>query len=69
MICIREVVNLSRPELRRAFIERKKEVEKIESTTLPIGVVQNIELDREERNLESGRLCDHGDRWRDGCPA
>ena len=36
------------------FIKRKKEVEKIESTTLPIGVVQNIELDREERNLESG---------------
>ena len=36
------------------FIKRKKEVETIESTTLPIGVVQNIELDREERNLESG---------------
>ena len=36
------------------FIKRKNEVEKIESATLPIGVVQNIEIDREVRKLKSG---------------
>ena len=36
------------------FIKRKNEVEKIESATLPIGVVQNIEIDREVRELGSG---------------
>lgn len=37
------------------FIKRRgNEVERIESTTLPIGVVQNIEIDREVRELESG---------------
>lgn len=36
------------------FIKKKNEVEKIESTTLPIGVVQNIEIDREVRKMESG---------------
>lgn len=36
------------------FIKKKDKVEKIVSTTLPIGVIQNIEIDREVCDLESG---------------
>ena len=36
------------------FIKKKEKVEKIVSTTLPIGVIQNIEIDREVCDLESG---------------
>lgn len=36
------------------FIKRKDKVEKISSTTLPIGVLQDIEIDVEEKELESG---------------
>ena len=38
------------------FIKKKDKVEKIVSTTLPIGVIQNIEIDREVCDLESGVL-------------
>ena len=36
------------------FIKRKDQVERITSTTLPIGVIQEIEIDVEQRELESG---------------
>lgn len=36
------------------FIKKGKEVEKIISTTLPVGVIQNIEIDKETMDLESG---------------
>ena len=36
------------------FIKKKDKVEKIVSATLPIGVIQNIEIDREVCDLESG---------------
>lgn len=36
------------------FIKRNDEVEGISSTTLPIGVIQDIEIDAKEKELESG---------------
>ncbi len=36
------------------FIKRKDKVEKVTSTTLPIGVIQDIEIEASERELESG---------------
>ena len=36
------------------FIKHGEEVEKITSTTLPIGVIQDIEIESVERQLESG---------------
>ena len=36
------------------FIKKGEEVETVKSTTLPIGVIQNIEIDKERMDLESG---------------
>lgn len=36
------------------FIKRKDSVERISSSTLPIGVIQDIEIESEKRELESG---------------
>lgn len=36
------------------YIKRGKEVEKVQSVTLPIGVIQDIEIDVTTRELESG---------------
>ncbi len=36
------------------FIKKKDKVEKISSTTLPIGVIKDMEIQSEERELESG---------------
>lgn len=36
------------------FIRRKQQVEKISSTTLPIGVIRDIEIETVEKQMESG---------------
>ena len=36
------------------FIKKKEGVERISSATLPIGVIQEIDIDVEKRELESG---------------
>ncbi len=38
------------------YIKREKEVEKIHSVTLPIGVIQDIEIDTVTKKLESGNF-------------
>ncbi len=36
------------------YIKREEEIEKLHSVTLPIGVIQDIEIDTQARKLESG---------------
>ena len=37
-----------------SFIKRKEEIEEVTSVALPIGVLQDIEIDVVEKQLESG---------------